>query len=853
MIDLHAGVNPIQSARKLPSTFGVAKWATIAAAFLAAGAAEAKIVYVNAAAATTTGDGSSWASSYKYLQDALDHSSATDTIYLAKGTYYPDRGAKAKFGNREESFVLKGQALYGGFAGTETSPSQRNPQVNLTVLSGAIWDRPSEDVYWSLHVVVINENSTLDSLTVANGHANGSQTWSYPRVANYDEGGGCYVNAGKALTLNDCIFRDNLALQYGGAIALQDSAAKVVAKNCLFERNSIRLYSITFGLVAGGAIKGNVDATDCRFIANEAVSNNYFKGTISESRGGAIFGKVTAVNCLFSRNAAKAYANGDSSPKPIAAGGAVAGNLIATRCRFISNEASTPYFDEQLPDATVERTGSGGAFSEGSIVAANCIFSENKSSTGKINPDDGTGTGGGGAICVTSGKSNLMNCVFVKNASGVRGGAIHSGTTAFADSLVVNNCTFIDNEVANTFEGAALSCGGIVRILNNIFWCNNTPSPAYSNNNFVHVINNGVLRNSGENYPDPSTTALNIVKGGSSKIKRGIAPDVFLGNEAATIISGDPQFVNLADPDGPDNIWGTADDGLRLNASSAAIGINRDPRIITSANFLPLDTLDLDQDGNVTENTPTDLAGFLRFQDGYLDLGAYEFGGAINAAEISVSEIPGNELTDGGSISFGTVKKGMSRKKTFLVKNVGNNGLAGISYVLSGSKRMTLSKSYLKRLDPGASVKFTVTFKPTAKGKQFATLKINSNDANESPFDINFSGTGKVIPGKKKAKSAIFAAAVSASMPENFSNISNAAVPSITTKTFEDGLQYLVLSVAKPPGSTNSDATVEVSSDLLEWSSGSTHTTTLVNSPAVLTVRDNTPITQGEKRYIRLK
>lgn len=856
MIDLHAGVNPIYSARKLPSKVGVAKWATIVAAFLAAGAAEAKVVYVNAAAATTTGDGSSWASSYKYLQDALDHSSATDTIYLAKGTYYPDQGSKIVSGDREKSFVIKGQTLYGGFVGIETNLLQRNSRANLTKLSGAIWKGADGDSYWSLHVLVIEKNSTLDGLTVTEGKANGTDTWSFPDILFYDEGGGCYVKAGIALTLNTCSFTNNEAFQFGGAIALEDTVAKVVAKDCLFEGNKVTQRTKTRGVVAGGAIKGNVELVTCNFIGNRAESINAVKGSVTESRGGAISGNVNATGCRFSENRAIAYSDAgpdNSGVKPIAAGGAIAGNLVGSRCNFSRNDALTLDLPNSFPNPALERTGSGGACSEGSIVAANCVFIENKSSTGKINPEDGTGTGGGGAVYVKFGASSITNCVFVKNLSGVRGGAIHSETTDFKDSLTIRNCTFLNNEIANTFNGAALSCAGLVRSLNNIFWWDENPTPGYKNDDLIHVIFNGTLRNSGENYPTPTDIAMNLVRGGKDKITRGFAPDIFLGDADLTIISADPLFTNPTDFDGADNIWGTADDGLRLRPLSGAIGIKRDSRVVTSANFLPLDTLDIDQDGNVTENTPTDLAGFLRFQDGYLDLGAYEFGGATNAAEISVSEIPGNELTDGGSISFGTVKKGMSRKKTFLVKNVGNNCLAGISYVLSSSKRMTLSKSYLKRLDPGESVKFTVTFKPTAKGKQFAALKINSNDANESPFDINFSGTGKVIPGKKKAKSAIFAAAVSASMTENFSNVSNAAAPSITTKTFEDGLQYLVLTVAKPAGSTNSDATVEVSPDLLEWSSGSTHTTTLVNNPAVLTVRDNTPITQGEKRYIRLK
>ncbi|NJR41335.1 MAG: hypothetical protein HC767_00455 [Akkermansiaceae bacterium] len=74
---------------------------------------------------------------------------------MAKGTYFPDDGRTGIIGDRELSFELSGQKIYGGFAGNETSLSQRNIQANPTSLSGAIWDQPGEDIYWSLNVVKV--------------------------------------------------------------------------------------------------------------------------------------------------------------------------------------------------------------------------------------------------------------------------------------------------------------------------------------------------------------------------------------------------------------------------------------------------------------------------------------------------------------------------------------------------------------------------------------------------------------------------------------------------------------------------------------------------------------------------
>ena len=88
----------------------------------------------------------------------------------------------------------------------------------------------------------------------------------------------------------------------------------------------------------------------------------------------------------------------------------------------------------------------------------------------------------------------------------------------------------------------------------------------------------------------------------------------------------DPMF---ADPDGEDDICGTEDDNLQLLPGSACID--------AGSNFLvPLDTMDLDRDGDEQERVPLDLAGQPRFADDpatvdvgsgaqpVVDIGAYE-------------------------------------------------------------------------------------------------------------------------------------------------------------------------------------------------------------------------------------
>ena len=98
------------------------------------------IIYVNSNA-TIGGNGNSWETAFKYLQDALDVTTSRngDQVWIAQGTYYPDDGANVTEGDRFASFMIKDQvALYGGFIGNETELAQRDWESYPTILSGEI-------------------------------------------------------------------------------------------------------------------------------------------------------------------------------------------------------------------------------------------------------------------------------------------------------------------------------------------------------------------------------------------------------------------------------------------------------------------------------------------------------------------------------------------------------------------------------------------------------------------------------------------------------------------------------------------------------------------------------------------
>ncbi len=104
-------------------------------------------------------------------------------------------------------------------------------------------------------------------------------------------------------------------------------------------------------------------------------------------------------------------------------------------------------------------------------------------------------------------------------------------------------------------------------------------------------------------------------------------------------------------------------------------------------------------------------------------------------------------FTDGKSkSSFGTVAVGKkSKSKSYTIRNVGKANLTKLKLSISGSARKDYIVTKLKgsTLAPGGNDSFKITFKPKSKGTRNAVLKITSNDANESPFDIELTGKGR--------------------------------------------------------------------------------------------------------------
>ena len=241
------------------------------------------------------GNGTTWPTAYKYLQDALAAAAASGgtitELRIAKGTYKPDRDSAhpGGTGNRTATFnLVNGVALRGGYAGLNTpDPDARDITANPTTLSGDLAgnDGPNfgNNGENSYHVVTsrsTNATAVLDGLTITAGNV-----YDLNQYPNY-YGGGMLNQSGSPI-IRDCTFKENCAY-LGGGIGSEGGQIRLI--RCRFLGNKAGY---------GGAMLNagtNVYAANCTLTGNRAMNS-----------GGAVYNINCApiyANCLFDGNTA---------------------------------------------------------------------------------------------------------------------------------------------------------------------------------------------------------------------------------------------------------------------------------------------------------------------------------------------------------------------------------------------------------------------------------------------------------------------------------------------------------------------------------------------------------------------
>lgn len=273
--------------------------------------------------------GTSWADA-KDLQAALRESAGGEQLWVKIGTYKPTPGA-----DRSATFQIKsGVALYGGFAGTETSLAQRSTDASLTILSGDLLgndagavaaDNPTraDNTY---HVVTgsgTERTTVIDGFTITGGNANSTV---FPDF----EGAGLYVSSGQP-GIRSVIFSENSAVGSGGGMANRNSNSSI--SRSIFRNNTAQngggMANISSSPIVSHTIFAGNKTSQLNgggmvnyYDASPIVSHSAFLGNTAQLNGGGMANGYNSspivVDVIFSGNTAAAGGgamyNADSAP-----------------------------------------------------------------------------------------------------------------------------------------------------------------------------------------------------------------------------------------------------------------------------------------------------------------------------------------------------------------------------------------------------------------------------------------------------------------------------------------------------------------------------------------------------------
>lgn len=368
-------------------------------------------IYVDGSVASS-GNGLSWNSAFKTLVEAFEAVQTfnyIDTIYVAKGTYYPS------LSNNPEQSLSTSRANLKIFGGYPNGGGARDLEANTTFISGNIGNILNDEDNTKHLVVIAGVGSSTDSLvidgfTFMNALASGAGSNTYnAQVLEQKYGGGIYLKnvANSRTIIRNCVFFSNTAAS--GAAIFANTTSPLLIQNTNFINSVVNENSSTTN--AGAIVVDNVSRV--------TISNANFEYGESLSGSGAIYQKNGKLSILNSR-----FENHSGGHAGIATLDGTA-SLTAINNVFYFNTATTNgagvfSFNSTGTDTLINN-----------LFIKNQSFSSSGNSAGIISISAGTvrafnntiyantaPTGGVGAINITGGTLNAINNIFYKNLVG---------------------------------------------------------------------------------------------------------------------------------------------------------------------------------------------------------------------------------------------------------------------------------------------------------------------------------------------------------------------------------------------------------------------------------------------------
>jgi len=441
-------------------------------------------------APTGKGAGDTWQAPIG-LQAALSSARAGDEVWLKAGTYRPGT-------RREDAFQLApGVAIYGGFAGHETSRAARDPYLHVATLDGDLlgddgpaWSAREDNAY---HVVVAIDcppTTVLDGLVVRGGAATGDGQG--PKAESRDQGAainifgggptfvavivednlasnhGAINDHGEGSLYIDCVFRRNRSLNFGGGLYLHDHAASTIERGCFAgneaanEGGGLYIRSHKLPRVVDSMFLDNRaqrgGGTFAAAGAMPSIEGSLYLRNEAEIGGGGVFFEFNegmVDSCVFAENAAGLEIEGGGGGGGGSGGGgfwSTGGAPTVRACEFRDNRASfgagVYHIEESaalVEDCLFERnaaTEGGGLYTLSSpSIARRSVFLENSAS--------GTDFSVGGGMSNYFSDSIVEDCEFRSNRAELGGGGVYFE----GEDPILRSSVFVGNEANGSLEG----------------------------------------------------------------------------------------------------------------------------------------------------------------------------------------------------------------------------------------------------------------------------------------------------------------------------------------------------------------------------------------------------------------